>query len=526
MKRAFLLIIFVALTNLYPQDFTGSLLTHIDSIATAIPETEFTNEYAPPSTDNLTSWGEIITNILNGNYNTADSLAGLLSYNVYSFSDTTDDPDKLYYILAKTSAGTNYWGSFVFDPNPLRQKVVIQTPHPVFDTNTDKQGIRIFKNLGARSFFISGTHRCNAQDSTSCAGTTSVCTGLSGAKYRKSDQAHNTNGTFQKTTEILNSAISGLIVIQNHGFSKDPGDPDLIMSNGNSKTPSVDYLSTLKTNLLSIDSTLTFKILHIDTTWTTLTGTTNVQGRLINGSANPCSQSASSNSGRFLHIEQAYSKLRDTEENRNKLSDALELTLPEDPLPVELASFSGNILAGMVLLHWQTIMEVNNYGFEVQWRELSTKGIPTDWLSVGFVKGNGNVNSPHSYSYMEPVRIGKVSNYRLKQIDTNGSYEFSEIITLTFPEDVPRLMRMEIFPNPANPDATVSFFNPVQQFIRISINNFLGEELFTIREGYFQEGYFETQINSSLTKVLGSGIYFVRLFSPLQTLTKKLIITK
>ncbi len=150
---------------------------------------------------------------------------------------------------------------------------------------------------------------------TTCAGISTVC---GGNKYRTSDLAHNVNGTFQKSTEILESGISALIVIQPHGFNKDGSDPDLIMSNGNVNEPTTDYLSSLKDNLLIEDNKLTFKIAHIDTSWKELLATTNTQGRLINGSNNPCGKSASSNAGRFLHIEQAYDSLRDSESNWNK----------------------------------------------------------------------------------------------------------------------------------------------------------------------------------------------------------------
>ncbi len=114
------------------------------------------------------------------------------------------------------------------------------------------------------------------------------------------------------------------------------------MSNGNVNEPTTDYLSSLKDNLLIEDNKLTFKIAHIDTSWKELLATTNTQGRLINGSNNPCGKSASSNAGRFLHIEQAYDSLRDSESNWNKLSNAIATTFVSDPLPVELVSFKAN----------------------------------------------------------------------------------------------------------------------------------------------------------------------------------------
>ncbi|MBI5727629.1 MAG: hypothetical protein HY965_07235, partial [Ignavibacteriales bacterium] len=95
-------------------------------------------------------------------------------------------------------------------------------------------------------------------------------------------------------------------------------------------TPDTDYLAKLKISLLAIDTSLTFKIAHTDLSWTKLVATTNTQGRYLNGSNDPCFTAAASSNGRFLHIEQALTGLRDNAANRKKLSDAIALTFPEN----------------------------------------------------------------------------------------------------------------------------------------------------------------------------------------------------
>ena len=229
-------------------------------------------------------------------------------------------------------SAVNYWGIFIFNINAARQKLIIQAPHPLYDSNTGKESLIIFKTTGARALFVSGTHRCNSPVFTSCSGTTTACSSTS-QSYRISDQAHVVKGTFQKTTEVLSQLIDSMIVIQPHGFAKLSGDPDLIMSNGTQLTPNgVDYLSLLKDNLLNLDNSLTFKIAHVDLSWTRLIATTNTQGRLINGSVNPCNLNPPSTTGRFLHVEQAYAKLRDSKTNWNKFASAIANTFPEDPM--------------------------------------------------------------------------------------------------------------------------------------------------------------------------------------------------
>lgn len=502
---------------------SGSLTDYIDSVLLTMPSTEFSDEYVEPDVTQLSQWGSLVQNILNANYTSADSLANILSYALYAYTDTTDSQDKLYYLLAKTPGGANYWGSFIFDQSPQRQKVVVQSPHPLFDTHTGKQGIVIFKTLGARAFCISGTHRCNSSDSTSCAGTTSVCTGLNNVKFRKSDQPHNVSATFQRTLEILNSSLSNLVIIQNHGFAKDNGDPDLIMSNGVAKSPTVDYLASVMDYLLQVDSSFTFKILHVDTTWNTLTGTTNVQGRLINGSTNPCTKSASANTGRFLHIEQAYTKLRDSQTNRARLADALAYAFPLDPLPVELVSFTAVAAGCEVILRWQTATETNNTGFSVQRKSTTPNGSSTDWVTITFIAGSGNSNAPKNYSFTDRYLNSGMYSYRLVQTDADGSTTLSKEQTIVFSDNLPAQFSISVYPNPFNITCKADIINPVPGIVAIALFDIIGRKVRTVFNGYAEAGRFSLAIDG---KELSSGIYTLQVSGVTGGVTRKLLLMK
>ena len=93
-----------------------------------------------------------------------------------------------------------------------------------------------------------------------------------------------------------------------------------------------------------------------------------------------------------------------------------------DPLPVELTSFTASIIGLKVNLIWKTETEVNNYGFDVE-RMSNVKGqTSTTWNKIGFVNGNGNSNSPKSYSFLdESISPGKPASDRqvLIQAKTN-----------------------------------------------------------------------------------------------------------
>jgi hypothetical protein len=122
-----------------------------------------------------------------------------------------------------------------------------------------------------------------------------------------------------------------LLVIEPHGFSQQEDDPDLIISNGTRFSPSgTDYAVAISDAIQAIDPSLTTKVGHVDLDWTRLLGTTNTQGRLINGSADPCEDPAVTATGQFVHVEQARIGLRDTPENWMKLAQAVADAVPAD----------------------------------------------------------------------------------------------------------------------------------------------------------------------------------------------------
>lgn len=345
MKKISLLILLFT-TTIFSQRFQrGNVLKFTDSLIVAAPKGIGTNEYKTPSSDQLLTWGEVVNKILSKNYFYANWLAAQLNYELIRFSDTTAIPNKNYYILCKSKSSKNYWGTYFFNHDAARNNLVIQSPHPIFDTNTGIQGAYIFKYVDAFCFCISGTHRCNSSVFTNCSGTTTVC-GNGSEAYKISDQAHTVEGMFQKTTEVLLKFYQDYFFIQPHGFGKGNNDPDLQMSNGTTLKPAVDYLSQLKENLLKLDQSLTFQIGHINTSMELL-ASTNTQGRLINKSTEPCGSNGKINSGHFIHIEQANAKLRDTESNRAKLAIAIAATFP--PTIVEVGNI-GQIPSSFGLL--------------------------------------------------------------------------------------------------------------------------------------------------------------------------------
>jgi hypothetical protein len=326
---------------------SGDLVQRIDSLISTMPRASSVNKYVLPAPAELTEWSSAYSFIIQGRYQEADSSASLIGYDVILFTDNATFPSHSYVLLEEIQGNGKYWGTYAVDPTALRPNLAIQSPHPLHDSNTGRQAIRMFKNTGAGAFFISGAHRCNNGQFSSCSGTTTVCSSTPEA-FRISDQAHVVNGMFQATTQVLSSFFPEMCFVHVHGFAKQASDPDLIMSYGTSlPPPGDDKLVQLRDNFSFEDASLTFKVAHVDSGWTRLIATTNTQGRYLNGSPNPCNQSASSCSGRFMHIEQGYAKLRDSPANWTKFSNALANTFQQ----VSYVADPQVSLPGRVVLH-------------------------------------------------------------------------------------------------------------------------------------------------------------------------------
>ncbi|NOX66404.1 MAG: T9SS type A sorting domain-containing protein, partial [Chlorobi bacterium] len=133
-----------------------------------------------------------------------------------------------------------------------------------------------------------------------------------------------------------------------------------------------------------------------------------------------------------------------------------------------------------------------------------------DWETIGFVEGHGNSNSPNSYNFVdEDLTGGNHFAYRLKQIDMDGAYEYSDLVELNI---VPKKYELsQNYPNPFNPSTTIKFSLPKNSKVRLDIYNMLGESVTTLIDKEMDAGFQSVQFNASN---LASGIYFYICFNP------------
>ncbi len=187
------------------------------------------------------------------------------------------------------------------------------------------------------------------------------------------------------------------------------------------------------------------------------------------------------------------------------------------PVPVELTSFNADAQNNTVFLTWTTATELNNQGFQVE-----RKAANGQFANAGFVAGRGNSLEPSAYSFTDKsLEAGKYS-YRLKQIDFDGTFTYSNEVEVEV--GTPNVFALEQnYPNPFNPSTVIKYSIPVDGLVTLNIYNTLGEKIKTLISQVQKAGNYEVSFDASK---LASGVYIYRLESGNFSSVKKMILNK
>lgn len=186
-------------------------------------------------------------------------------------------------------------------------------------------------------------------------------------------------------------------------------------------------------------------------------------------------------------------------------------------VPVELISFSAKQDNALIILDWTTSTEINNSGFEIE-RQFGND----DWLNLGYVPGHGTTTEKQVYQFKDkPEEKGKYV-YRLKQIDFDGTFEYSNEVAIEYTPKFTFELEQN-YPNPFNPTTTIRYSIPEMQQVTLQVHNSLGEIVSELVNGVQEGGMHEIKFNGSGAP---SGVYFYSLASGSFYQTKKLILLK
>lgn len=237
-------------------------------------------------------------------------------------------------------------------------------------------------------------------------------------------------------------------------------------------------------------------------------------------------------SDQAMYVGGEFQSVRPTEDPSTiELNRVGKFTDTDDPLPVELTSFSAKRVSDGVELRWTTATEVNNYGFEIE-RATAVEPMHAsslqnrNWQKINFVSGHGNSNSPKQYIYKDNCNTDEGYIYRLKQIDSDGSFSYSGELHV----GSGALASFDLnqnFPNPFNPATMISYSLPSSGMVQLKIYNTTGEEVSSPVNEIQDAGSYQIGFNAT---GLASGTYLYRITvttnAGIYTQSRKMVLLK
>jgi len=201
---------------------------------------------------------------------------------------------------------------------------------------------------------------------------------------------------------------------------------------------------------------------------------------------------------------------------------SIQVSNDNNPLPVNLLSFTSSVIKNDVILKWSTLSEINNQGFNVQ-RKIDGVSL-RDWVNIGYVKGNGTTNQIHNYQFTDKNLQKGRYEYRLKQVDYNGNQEHHY---LGAPVSIGVPAKFELgqnYPNSFNPTTKIDFALPIDGRVSLKIYDITGRLITTlINNEYKTADYYSVEFNGSN---FASGVYFYQLITEKNIATKKMVLIK
>jgi hypothetical protein len=184
----------------------------------------------------------------------------------------------------------------------------------------------------------------------------------------------------------------------------------------------------------------------------------------------------------------------------NLACEGMEYTMI--PIPVEFTSFTGSVYENTVTLSWATATETNNSGFAIE-----RKTANSEYTQIGFVAGHGTTTEPQIYSFEDLNLMPDAYSYRLKQIDFDGTYNYSSIVEVEVLTPGTFILAQN-YPNPFNPSTKITFSLAVDSKVRLKVFDALGQDVTTLVNENLSAGVHNYDFNA---ESLNSGIYIYKI---------------
>jgi C1A family cysteine protease len=199
------------------------------------------------------------------------------------------------------------------------------------------------------------------------------------------------------------------------------------------------------------------------------------------------------------------------------------LTMDENNIPVELTSFTAVNRGTNILLEWVTATETNNQQFEIYRRTTENEKVG-EWMLIGHLEGKGTTTEPTYYSYEDDITgiNANALEYRLKQMDYNGNYTYSEIISVNSLAPDGFVLEQN-YPNPFNPSTRIKYALATKQLVSLKVYDILGNEIAKLVNEEKPAGTYEVEFNANH---MSAGVYYYTIVTDNFVQTKKMILLK
>lgn len=302
----------VVATGPAPVNESGSFATQVADVYSNRINSSADESYDVPTQPQADAMAAAFGKLMTGDFTGAAVDVDPYGYDVVLFTDTSTSRDLA--MLRERTPCTRFWGLFVWNRDAGRTTMIVEAPHPKFDTNTHTEAASLFSKNNSRAFLLATTHR-NANAATEADGD------------RVTDVA-NYGGVnvFQEVHEVVH--VAGTTAVQIHGYANATDPHDIIISEGQ-PVPSARTLQ-LADDLAASPGAFDVGV-YDGTVGTALGATGNVQGQWSRGQTD-----------RFwIHVEQN-SDVRSSATLRGYVEDVLAAGIPEPtpPAPGELFDLS------------------------------------------------------------------------------------------------------------------------------------------------------------------------------------------
>jgi hypothetical protein len=185
----------------------------------------------------------------------------------------------------------------------------------------------------------------------------------------------------------------------------------------------------------------------------------------------------------------------------------------ERTLPVELVAFTAAPHGDVIDLEWRTASETHNAGFDIE-RGVSDAVGEIAWSRIGFSAGHGTTSAPQRYLWRDAVSglhtpgENRKVHYRLRQVDHDGAFAYSDVVSVELVDPATRPRLIGIFPNPFLGMTAIDYVIPDQEEVRLEICDIFGNVIATLVDGEEAAGAHTMRFDA---EGLPAGVYYCRL---------------